>query len=379
MRDGSLPYKVIEDAFFDFSKAVENSPEELREWRSQMKPMEVPLVEDDDLDGALDEDSSNDFFLDVPDVSENNSTPNVPHDPRPARKRNRRDIGAESSENCETDHRAGERNVVRGPRYLRNGKEVPYTRSRSAFTFGDYLDDYGCYQFMHAIHASSVKVTVGKALKSDFKTEWIKAIVAEITQLIAGKTLVKVDKSITKGHKVIHSTMQLKAKMHQNNILDKYKARLCACGDELFGLIQETFAPTISALAYATVHQIAVIDRMHKCTVDVVGAYLTQPYPDTAQPLYLMLPANVANVCGLDPDQCYQIKRYLYGLPDAGRAYYLAYSKHLQDKGYKRTVSDPCLFVKINGSSRTYVWSHVDDTFCCSNMKEELIKFQNAV
>jgi hypothetical protein len=114
---------------------------------------------------------------------------------------------------------------------------------------------------------------------------------AEITQLLEGKTLVKVSKSEKKGHKVIHSTMQLKAKMHQNNILDK--ARLWACGDELFGLIQETFAPTMSALAYATVHQIAVIDKMHKCTVDVFGAYLTQPYPDEAEPLFLTLPAKV--------------------------------------------------------------------------------------
>ena len=75
----------------------------------------------------------------------------------------------------------------------------------------------------------------------------------------------------------------------------------------------------------------------------------------------------------------YRIRKYIYGLPDAGRAYYEAYSTHLQEGGYVRTVSDPCLFTKIDGRSRVYVWCHVDDTFICASEKEELEKFQQHV
>jgi hypothetical protein len=71
--------------------------------------------------------------------------------------------------------------------------------------------------------------------------------------------------------------------------------------------------------------------------------------------------------------------KYLYGLPDAGRAYYQAYSSHLIAKGYKRTTSDPCLFVKLNGKNRVYVWCHVDDTFVCSTTSEGLTDFTKAV
>jgi Reverse transcriptase (RNA-dependent DNA polymerase) len=115
------------------------------------------------------------------------------------------------------------------------------------------------------------------------------------------------------------------------------------------------------------------------CTVDTVGAYLYQDYPDDATPLYLTLPANVAQALGLDPLKYYRIKKYLYGLPDSGRAYYKAYAAHLSKHGYVRTTSDPCLFIKINGNSRTYVFTHVDDTFVCSTDPGELLLFQQAL
>ena len=64
----------------------------------------------------------------------------------------------------------------------------------------------------------------------------------------------------------------------QSKILDKFKGRLCACGNELAGDVSETYSPTIGALTYATVHQLAIIDRMESCVVDRVGAYLYQDY-----------------------------------------------------------------------------------------------------
>jgi hypothetical protein len=161
--------------------------------------------------------------------------------------------------------------------------------------------------------------------------------------------------------------------------VDKYKARLCARGDMLNGIILETYSPTISALARATAHQLAIIDNMHTCIVDTVGAYLYQDYPDDATPLYLKLEPHVAEALGLKPDATYRIKKYLYGLPDSGRAYYHAYSEHLIAEGYTRTLSDPCLFTKLSNGHRTYVWIHVDDTFVASTDKNELEVFQQVV
>jgi hypothetical protein len=230
------------------------------------------------------------------------------------------------------------------------------------------------------VYARGAKVTVGQALKGTSAKQWTAAIVAEVQQLMESGTLQETDESkLEEVRDVVHTTMQLKLKLHQDGRLDKFKARLCACGNELKGLIEETYSPTIGALAYATVLQMAIVDRMEMCTIDTVGAYLYQDYPTDAKALYLVLPNNVAQVCGLRQGAKYRVRKYLYGLPDAGRAYYKAYSSLLIQEGYTRTASDPCLFTRLTGSERTYVWCHVDDTFVCSTHKAGLLRFCDAV
>ena len=81
--------------------------------------------------------------------------------------------------------------------------------------------------------------------------------------------------------------------------------------------------------------------------IDTVSAYLCQDYPQDATPLYLKLPKIIAQICGIDPKQTYRVKKYIYGLPDAGRAYYEAYSTHRIDNGFSRSIADPCLFYKF--------------------------------
>ena len=260
----------------------------------------------------------------------------------------------------------------------RSGKSYSDAVARSATeTYEDFLNVYGAYvyQFMYA-YAS--KETVGSALKSPLRDSWISAIRDEILHLLSGGTLEETgDDQIVGPHRVIHSTLQLKHKKHQDQTTDKFKARLCACGNELYGLVAETFSPTIGVLAYATVHQVAVIDNMYKQTVDTVGAYLHQKYPDDATPLYIVIDDKVAAACGLRTGVKYRVRKYLYGLPDAGVAYYKAYSTHLIASGYERSMSDPCLFIRKEGPIRTYVWTHVDDTFVCSTSEAELDRFSD--
>ena len=222
------------------------------------------------------------------------------------------------------------------------------------------------------------KLTVAKALKSTESERWIRAIQDEIQLLMRQGTLEKADmRDLQANRRIIHSTMQLKVKRHADSTIDKFKARLCACGNELYGSVAETYSPTVAALTYSAVHQLAVIDEMSMCTVDTVGAYLYQSYPcgPNEQALYLSLPDNIAEVLKLPKGQLYRIRKYLYGLPDSGRAYYEAYSAHLESNGYHRTVADPCLFVRICGATRVFVFIHVDDTFVCATNQSDLEEF----
>ena len=222
-------------------------------------------------------------------------------------------------------------------------------------------------------------LSVAKALKSEESPQWISAIRLEMDALFSGGTLIAEDLPVTGNYTIIHSTMPMRCKHHQDGTLSKFKARLCACGNELSGIIHDIYSPTISTLTYNAVHHISVLDDMSCCIIDVVGAYLHQDYPPDKPTLFLVLPDNVAKVCNLPLGIHYRIRKYLYGLPDAGLAYYKAYSAHLIAGGYQRTISDPCLFVKITSLGKTYAWCHVDDTFVCATTPSLLDDFKNHV
>jgi hypothetical protein len=212
--------------------------------------------------------------------------------------------------------------------------------------------------------------------------DWKKAIQAEI-RLLLNETLEKIDvRTLVEGtYTFIATTTQLKRKRNAQGEYDKHKARVCARGDMLAGLLlaDETYSPTVSPLTFALILQLAVIFGMKRKTIDTVGAYLYQKYPTDKRILITRLSPEVAKICDLDPDQPYKIVRYLYGLPDAGKAYYEAYSSHLMQSGYKKSAFDPCLFYKISDEELTLIVIHVDDTFIFSTNESAINAFVNTL
>jgi hypothetical protein len=350
-KSSAHPVQRTSNPFFDFQVRLAGDPDVVRDWYTTLKPLNSSLFD------PVDE---------TPLATPTTITPSLVQQPqRPST----------------SSRRAPPISAVP----VRRSQRLQLSEHLAAYV--DHLEDayaeddpYMQAAILDLVQAFSAvsKITVSKALRSDHKAQWIDAILLEVQQLIDTGTLVPIEFSdLAPGTSIIHSTMQLKEKLHQSGLPDKLKARLCGCGNELLGVILDTFSPTVGALSYATVQQIAVIDKMASCSIDVVGAYLYQAYPDDAPPLALQLPANVAEICGYKPTQLFAIKKYIYGLPDAGRAYYKAYSSYLLEFGFTKTASDPCLFVRINGQSRTYLFCHVDDTYICSTHPSEITAVQD--
>ncbi len=209
--------------------------------------------------------------------------------------------------------------------------------------------------------------TVRQALASEERDQWIEAIEKEIESLMASGTIVPLDPDEEKPPNAmfVHTTTQLKRKLSSvDSTPERYKARTCARGDMIKGKVPaaQTYSPTINALTFACVFQIAIIYKMVRRIMDTVAAYLHQFYPHKERPLLLQLERGVAEVCNLPPEQRYKVFKYIYGLPDAGRAYYEAYSEHLVTSGYRRSKMDPCLFIRATEDELTFVMLHVDDT-----------------
>jgi len=181
------------------------------------------------------------------------------------------------------------------------------------------------------------------------------------------KRVLRQDQEKTPDQQVIRSTWQLLEKLDNDGNHVKYKARCCASGDMLKDVIQETFSPTVNALTCILLQNIALIDDMVESSADVVGAFLYPIYPRDKPHLYLTLEDHVADILG-EPRGCwYRVLKYIYGLPDAGKAFYEMYRDHLVEHGYMPTISDPCLFYFIKDKDVTYIWIHVDDTYVCGS------------
>ena len=213
-------------------------------------------------------------------------------------------------------------------------------------------------------HAAKVRgasnPTLKQALRSPEEEQWREAIRHEIiVNLLGSGALQPCDLPI--NALITYITMQLKVKP------DKLKARGCLRGDLLPKDLSETYSPTVGVATYSLMQTIAVIDELVEALVDTVAAFLAQDYPDDAPPLYVKLDPILAEIAGLNPHQVYRIRKYLYGIPDAGRAYYKAYSGLLIRNGYIQSKFDPCLFFKVGDGKVTYVWIHVDDTFVAAS------------
>ena len=244
--------------------------------------------------------------------------------------------------------------------------------------------DPGSTNTLTQIWAMTARATgpqVHEALRSPLRAGWVNAIDSEIDTVIEKfECLLDEEIDTSQPYDLVHATMQLKMKMKDAETVDKLKARICICGNELNEVEGETYSPTVAPLTHSFLLQLAVHDRMFIQLVDTVAAYLNQNYPEDAKPLYLKLPKLVALAVGRDPEKTYRVKKYIYGLPDSGRAYYEAYSTHLIENGYLRSTNDPCLFFKIvNPTRKIYVWIHVDDTLVAASNKEDIEEFKDAI
>nr|GEY85313.1 uncharacterized mitochondrial protein AtMg00810-like [Tanacetum cinerariifolium] len=76
------------------------------------------------------------------------------------------------------------------------------------------------------------------------------------------------------------------------------------------------------------------------------------------------------------PDKVYKVKKALYGLHQAPRAWYETLSTYLLNNGFKRGQIDKTLFIKRNKGDILLVQVYVDDIICGSTKKETCDAFE---
>jgi hypothetical protein len=210
------------------------------------------------------------------------------------------------------------------------------------------------FQYAYLIqHEEMVPKTYIEAMRSIHHVEWQKAIDAEIQSLLKLNTWIVVDKPLYK--KCLTGAFIFKKKYVGNGSI-KYKARLIIHGfRQRYGEdYWETYAPVTSNRAIKALLAIAASNGMMIHQMDIDTAFLNAPLDED---IYMLPPE------GLDiPEgKVLLLKKSLYGLKQSPRNFNKTLNKTIVNMGFKRCMSDTCMYTNnINGND-VYIAIYVDD------------------
>lgn len=177
-------------------------------------------------------------------------------------------------------------------------------------------------------------------------------------------------KAIIDGH------MFFDDKFNADGSFKKRKARLVMNGNQEHpSLIGETHAPTVIpsslflTLGIAANNTESVFDAL-----DIEGAFLSTEMPDHKVVIVRIRKELVGHFTGLYPfmsdyvgdDGClyFRLRKFVYGLAEAARAFNRKLDAALKQIGFKPTKADPCVYVKkLPNGKRHILTNHVDDLF----------------
>jgi hypothetical protein len=75
-------------------------------------------------------------------------------------------------------------------------------------------------------------------------------------------------------------------------------------------------------------------------------------------------------------DYVCRLRRYIYGLKQAGREWYNTLKEYLEELGFTRSIHDHALFIRRDGDDQLIVGLHVDDPIIISSSLEKIHTFE---
>ena len=135
----------------------------------------------------------------------------------------------------------------------------------------------------------------------------------------------------------------------------------------------ETYAPVVNWISVRFLMIIAVLCSLETQALDFVLAF---PQANLDVPVFMELPPGMDLGPGV-PRRAYvlELKKSLYGLKQASANWYDCLKKGLEQRGFKESLSDPCVFMKKD----MFILVYVDDCILISNSKSMLHRFVSSL
>lgn len=213
--------------------------------------------------------------------------------------------------------------------------------------------------------------TVEEALSAPDGHKWREAIQEELTNLKTNGTWDIVPRPA--GRRVVKCKWVLRKKYKQNGDLERYKARLVACGySQVEGIdFKETFSPVIKLKSLRILLALAVERSWPVHQIDITAAYLNGSLDET---IFMEQPAVFCE--GSRDDVCL-LKKSLYGLRQSGRQWNVRLDEFLKKEGLTRSKADPCVY--FDNEKNIIVGVYVDDIVIIAESEEKIKLFKGSI
>ena len=173
---------------------------------------------------------------------------------------------------------------------------------------------------------------------------------------------------------VVGSKWVFRIKRKADGSVEKYKARLVACGfTQVYGVDYfNTFLPVAKLASFRTILAIAACNDWEIESFDFNGAYLNGELNENEEIYMQSLP-------GYDSPGLTSVKRLhksLYGLKQAGRRWYDTLARALADLGFRITQADPGVFYARVKDHCLILAIHVDDCVLTRDSAELIAEYK---
>jgi len=207
------------------------------------------------------------------------------------------------------------------------------------------------------------------------KEEWLISINEELENMKMLKVFKPIEK-VPEGANIITSRWVFKYKKNSKGEITKRKSRLVARGyTQQEGIdYHETFSPTLKLDSIRIFTALAVQNNFDIQQIDINAAYLNAKLKEE---VYMRPPKG-------HPDyrkRYWKLNKAIYGLKQSGKEWNEELNKYLLIIGFKRLISEPCLYFKVDKKKKLscILAIYVDDILLAGNRiiverTKELIK-----
>jgi transposase InsO family protein len=253
--------------------------------------------------------------------------------------------------------------ALAGPRRSSRGGGLPSSRARDAEAQRQALNVLALNAAAQGVQlVEDDPITYTQAMSRDDHEQWQAAMESELDSIHRTGTWILTN--LPEGRQAIGCKWVFKIKRKADGSVDRYKARLVAKGfSQKEGVdYKETFAPVAKFTSIRLLLALAAQQDYEIHQMDVKTAFL---HGDLDVDIYMRQPEGF-----VDPSKQHLVcllKKSLYGLKQASRAWYHKIDTALSTLGFTALASDHCIYVERSEQLVTFIVLYVDDLLLIGN------------